>query len=67
MEKLLRVHEAAAFLRAHPTSLHRWVREGRIPARKVGNYLLFAQKDLEEFAAPVVPSQPKREEELAAK
>jgi excisionase family DNA binding protein len=57
MEQYLRIQEAAKFLRAHPGSLHRWVREGKLPAYKTGNYFLFSEKDLRNFVKPVVVSR----------
>lgn len=60
VEKFLRVGEAAQYLRAHPTTVRRWVREGRLPARQSGNHLLFTERDLNRFIRPVVPGHSKK-------
>jgi excisionase family DNA binding protein len=59
VEQYLRIGEAAKFLRAHPASVSRWVREGRLPAYKSGNFYVFTEQELRDFVKPVAPSRPK--------
>jgi excisionase family DNA binding protein len=59
LERLFRVPEAAEYLRAHPATVYRWVRQGRLPARLVGNYYVFTERQLTDFLEPVTPSHPK--------
>jgi excisionase family DNA binding protein len=57
MEYLLRVDEAADFLRVNPGTLRHWVRHGRINARWSGRQYVFSQTDLEEFLTPAKPTR----------
>jgi excisionase family DNA binding protein len=59
MEQYFRIGEAAQYLRAQPASVRRWVRQGRLPARRSGNYFLFTKKDLRNFLELVTPRHPK--------
>ena len=36
---LMTIREAAAYLRVHDMTVYRWIREGRIPAFKIGTWL----------------------------
>jgi excisionase family DNA binding protein len=53
MEKLLVVDEAADFLRKHPQTIRRLVRERRLKALWSGNQLVFTEESLRAFLEPV--------------
>lgn len=36
---LMTIRETAAYLRVHEMTVYRWIREGRIPAFKIGTWL----------------------------
>jgi excisionase family DNA binding protein len=57
MEHLLRVDEAADFLRVNPGTLRRWARSGRVNARWSGRQYVFSQADLEKFLTPAKPTR----------
>ena len=44
---LWRVEEAAEFLGIRPKTLYEWVRQGRVPYRKIGFNVRFDPDDLE--------------------
>jgi excisionase family DNA binding protein len=51
-EKLLTVAQVAEVIQAHPRTVQRWIREGRLPARRLGGQKLgyrIAESDLEDF------------------
>ena len=50
------VNEAAERLGIHPESVRRLIRQGHIPARKLGNSHLIYRPDLERFAAGYDPN-----------
>jgi excisionase family DNA binding protein len=52
LEALYDVTAVAQHFDVHPMSVRRWVREGRLPARRVGTKLRFTQADLEVFLRP---------------
>ena len=45
MEERLTPKEAVKFLKIHKVTLYRLVKEGRIPAVKIGKQLRFSKKD----------------------
>jgi len=47
--QVLTAEEAARYLRLHVKSVHRLVKEGKIPGRKVGGRWRFHRDDLEEW------------------
>lgn len=57
MDKLLTTKEAAEYLRFNPRYLTRLVREGKIPARKIGHEWRFRMDLLEKWAWTDRPSQ----------
>jgi len=46
MEELLTPKEAAKFLKIHKVTLYRLVKEGKIPAIKIGKQLRFSKEKL---------------------
>lgn len=46
MEELLTPKEAAKFLKIHKVTLYRLVKEGKIPAIKIGKQLRFNKENL---------------------
>jgi excisionase family DNA binding protein len=49
MERLLTIPEAARLLGVKPNTLYLWVSQKRVPHRKIGRLVRFAERDLEEF------------------
>ena len=49
MERLLTIQEAARLLGVKPNTLYLWVSQKRVPHRKIGRLVRFAERDLEEF------------------
>ncbi len=49
-EDLIDVRGAAALVGRHPETIRRWVRSGRLAARREGRRLLMARADLESLA-----------------
>ena len=43
--------EAAPYARVHPSTLYRWIKDGRIPAHKVGGRWYVRVEDLEAVLA----------------
>ena len=43
---LLTVTEAAAYMRVHPKTVRRWVRDGRLDCLRAGNRILFDPRSL---------------------
>jgi len=54
MTRLLTVAEASEFLRVHPETIKRYIREGRIKAYFSGNRLVLKEKDVEAFLIPAL-------------
>ncbi len=49
LERLYDVHEVAVQCKVSPKSLHKWAREGRIPAVKFGRLWRFRRSAIEEY------------------
>lgn len=49
IERLFDVHEVAEQWKVSPKSLHRWAREGRIPAVKFGRLWRFRKSAIDEY------------------
>ena len=49
MKRLLTISEAALLLGVKPQTLYLWVSLRRIPHRKIGRLVRFAEVDLEQF------------------
>jgi hypothetical protein len=49
-QDLLDVRRAAALVGRHPETIRRWVWSGRLAARREGNRLLMARRDVEALA-----------------
>ena len=61
-EDLITVREAARACRRNPETVRRWIWDGKLPARKMGNQLFVQRSDIRRF----VPStKDKRQERLA--
>jgi len=56
VEELLDVRHAAALAGRHPETVRRWVWSGRLAARRRGDKLLIARRDIEALAATLAPS-----------
>ena len=48
------LEEAANMLRLHPQTLRRWIREGKLPARRFGKQFRLRREDFESVAQPRV-------------
>jgi len=55
---MLTVPEAARRTNRDPETIRRWIRSGRLPARKVGTQHVIEESDLERFAASSTLSLP---------
>ena len=49
MDKILTLEEVAELLRAHRSTIYRFVRKGRIPAFKMGSDWRFSQESIEKW------------------
>jgi excisionase family DNA binding protein len=63
---LWRVEEAADFLGIRPKTLYEWVRQGRIPHRKIGFNVRFEPAELESWVASQSRGPESSDEEVAA-
>ena len=57
MPKLLTVEDVASALHLDKQTIWRYVREGRLPAKKVGRRYLFQESALEAMLEPEEPQQ----------
>ena len=48
-EKILTIHDVATFLRIPKSSVYKLVREGGLPAFKVGKYLRFVAGEVQDW------------------
>lgn len=48
-QRLLKYDEAAEVLNIKPTTLRKWVCEGRVPHVKIGSAVRFKRREIEEF------------------
>lgn len=56
LQHMLTVAQAARRTRRNPETIRRWIREGKLPARKVGSQHIIEEADLEGlFAEDVLP------------
>lgn len=56
LQHMLTVPQAARRTRRNPETIRRWIREGKLPARKVGSQHVIEEADLEGmFAEEVLP------------
>jgi excisionase family DNA binding protein len=56
---MITVPEAARRIGRNPETIRRWIREGKLPAQKVGTQHLIAESDLEETSnSPHLPLTP---------
>jgi excisionase family DNA binding protein len=51
IESYLTVEEVAAALRIHETTVTRWLKEKKLPARKVGRRWLIAKEDYDKIVS----------------
>ena len=56
LEPLLKVKDAAAYLRVDPVTVYRLLSQGKLPARKVGQSWRFRRDELEAYASGVIMS-----------
>jgi excisionase family DNA binding protein len=57
--ELCTVDFAAGLLKVHPRTIHRFIREGRLPARRIGKAYRIRRTDLAMLAGlPSTPSEP---------
>jgi len=59
-EKFLTTSEAAKILRVHPITIRRWVKEGKLAARRVGVQLRFEESGLNAMAQTIAPEPQKQ-------
>ena len=48
------LEEAAAMLKLHPQTLRRWIRTGKLPARRFGKQFRLRREDFERVAQPSI-------------
>ena len=48
-ERLLTLDEVAAFLHMNPMTLYLWVKDGKLPAFKIGKVWRFIKKEIDEW------------------
>jgi excisionase family DNA binding protein len=46
------LEEAASMLKLHPQTLRRWIREGKLPAKRFGKQFRLRREDFERAAQP---------------
>ena len=51
------LEEAARVLKLHPQTLRRWIREGKLPARRFGRQFRLRPGDLEHVAQPALATE----------
>jgi len=51
------IAEAAKLLKLHPQTLRRWIREGKLPAKRFGRQFRFKLEDIEQAAQPPTNSE----------
>jgi excisionase family DNA binding protein len=51
------LEEAAQLLKLHPQTLRRWIREGKLPARRFGRQFRLRSDDLEHAAQPALADE----------
>src|SRR5215208_3634614 len=51
------LEEAAGVLKLHPQTLRRWIREGKLPAKRFGKQFRLRREDLEQAAQPKISSE----------
>ncbi len=51
MEGYLTIKEAADYLKVHPETIRRWVKEGKLPAYKGPKIVRFKKEDLDNVLA----------------
>ena len=49
------LEEAAAMLKFHPQTLRRWIRQGKLSAKRFGKQVRLRLEDLERAARPIRP------------
>ena len=54
IETYYTLEEAARVLKLHPQTLRRWIREGKLPARRFGRQFRLRREDLEHVAQPAL-------------
>jgi uncharacterized protein len=58
MERALTVEQAAEYLQLSPYTVRQWLREGKLPGRKIGRAYRIMESDLEACLAGAAPTQP---------
>ena len=48
-ERLLTIDDIAEFLQVNPMTIYAWVRDGKIPAFKIGKVLRFKKSEIDEW------------------
>lgn len=60
MAKLLTANQAAGELQIHVITLYRWIKAGKLPAKRVGSRLRIEESDLQKLISPnISKSRPK--------
>ena len=54
MERYYTLEEVADILKLHPQTLRRWIRQGKLPARRFGKQFRLRREDFEQVAQPGV-------------
>src|SRR5919199_298383 len=55
IESYTTLEEAAQILKLHPQTLRRWIRQGKLPARRFGKQYRLRVEDIERAAQPALP------------
>ena len=51
------LEDAAKILKLHPQTLRRWIRQGKLPARRFGKQFRLRLEDIERAAQPTLPQE----------
>jgi excisionase family DNA binding protein len=51
------LEEAARMLKLHPQTLRRWIRQGKLPAKRFGSQFRLRPEDIERAAQPALPEE----------
>lgn len=66
MEELYTVYQVAKALKVHPITIRRYIREGKLKARRAGGNIRIASPDLSNFTRDFIPRiKPVKEPSLA--
>lgn len=59
------LEEAAKLLKLHPQTLRRWIRQGKLPAKRFGKQFRLSLQDIEQAAQPPKGKEDERFAQMA--